>query len=50
MQITDTNPAGMHEDQVRRLMSLARVRERLGAAGLVEGRNEMVWELPPDRR
>ena len=29
---------------------LRRVRERLEAAGLVQGFNEIVWELPPDRR
>jgi hypothetical protein len=29
---------------------LARVRERLEAAGLVHGLNEIVWELPPERR
>jgi len=29
---------------------LARVRERLAASGLVKGDNEIVWELPPDRR
>jgi hypothetical protein len=28
---------------------LGRVRERLEAAGLVQGGNEIVWELPPDR-
>jgi len=28
---------------------LERVRERLGAAGLVQGFNEIVWELPPGR-
>jgi hypothetical protein len=30
--------------------ALDRVRERLEAAGLVQGINEIVWELPPDRR
>ena len=29
---------------------LTRVRKRLEAAGLVQGLNEIVWELPPDRR
>jgi hypothetical protein len=29
---------------------LDRVRERLEAAGLVQGMNEIVWELPPARR
>jgi hypothetical protein len=29
---------------------LERVRGRLEAAGLVQGFNEIVWELPPDRR
>ena len=29
---------------------LQRVRDRLEAAGLVQGFNEIVWELPPDRR
>lgn len=29
---------------------LERVRERLVAAGLVQGFNEIIWELPPDRR
>ena len=28
---------------------LERVRDRLEAAGLVQGFNEIVWELPPDR-
>src|SRR5947209_1601294 len=29
--------------------ALQRVRERLETAGLVQGRNEIVWELPRDR-
>ena len=28
---------------------LERVRDRLEAAGLIQGFNEIVWELPPDR-
>jgi hypothetical protein len=30
--------------------ALERVRDRLEAAGLVQGFNEIVWGLPPDRR
>jgi hypothetical protein len=30
--------------------ALERVREQMEAAGLVQGFNETVWELPPDRR
>jgi len=30
--------------------TLTRARARLEAAGLVKGRNELVWELPPDSR
>ena len=30
--------------------ALERVRERMEAAGVVQGFNETVWELPPDRR
>jgi hypothetical protein len=30
--------------------ALERVRDRLEAAGLVQGFNEIIWGLPPDRR
>jgi hypothetical protein len=39
-----------NHSRIRTLLELQRVRDRLEAAGLVQGFNEIAWELPPDRR